>query len=187
MVEVIPEGTFLDSRKARRALRTLSRQIPVAIHGVSLGFASAAGVEARRLEAFARLVDEIEPERWSDHLAFVRAGGVELGHLAAPSRNGATVEGPLKPGARRPADRIPRLENVASLINPPASDGARRTGCAPAGCLGLRSPARVHNLVTNGGNLGLDPARWSRGCRRAHRGGPYRGRPRGAGGGRIVA
>src|SRR5262245_22383485 len=92
IVEVIPEGRFLESRRARRALRTLSREIPVAIHGVSLGLASAEGVDRSRLDAFARLMDEVVPEHWSDHLAFVRAGGIELGHLAAPTRSALTVE-----------------------------------------------------------------------------------------------
>jgi uncharacterized protein (UPF0276 family) len=40
ILEVIPEGRFLDSRRARRALKTLSHAIPVAIHGVSLGLSS---------------------------------------------------------------------------------------------------------------------------------------------------
>ncbi len=161
IVEVIPEGTFLDSRKARRALRTLSRQIPVAIHGVSLGFASAAGVEARRLEAFARLVDEIEPEHWSDHLAFVRAGGVELGHLAAPSRTALTVEATAEnlDRATRLVGRIPLVENVASLIDPPASDRTEEAwlhDLLDASACDLLLD--LHNLVTNGRNFGYDPA-----------------------------
>ena len=92
LVEVIPEGVFLESRRAQRALRTLAREVPVSIHGVSLGLASTQPVEQWRLDQYARLVDCVQPECWSEHLAFVRAGGVELGHLAAPSRTEATID-----------------------------------------------------------------------------------------------
>jgi uncharacterized protein (UPF0276 family) len=160
IVEVIPEGVFLDSRRGRRALRTLSREIPVAIHGVSLGLASAEGVDPTRLDAFARLMDEVAPEHWSDHLAFVRAGGVELGHLAAPSRNRLTVEAAaenLDRAARRVGAR-PLAENVATLIDPPGSDRTEQEWLlALLGATGSDLLLDLHNLVTNGRNLGYDP------------------------------
>jgi uncharacterized protein (UPF0276 family) len=161
IVEVIPEGVFLDSRRGRRALRTLAREIPVAIHGVSLGLASAEGVDATRLDAFARLMDDVVPEHWSDHLAFVRAGTVELHHLAAPTRSALTVEATaenLDRAARRVGAR-PLAENVATLIDPPGSDRSEE-----AWLLGVLDASGsdllldLHNLVTNGQNLGYDPA-----------------------------
>jgi uncharacterized protein (UPF0276 family) len=160
LVEVIPEGVFLESRAGRRALRTLAREIPVAIHGVSLGLSSAEKLEARRLDQFARLVDDVAPEHWSEHLAFVRAGGVELGHLAAPPRTALTVEATAE-NVDRAARRVgacPMVENVATLIDPPGSDRSEA-----AWLLGLldASPADLlldlHNLVTNGRNFGYDP------------------------------
>jgi uncharacterized protein (UPF0276 family) len=160
VVEVIPEGLFLDSRRSRRALRTLARAIPVAIHGVSLGLASAEGVDPKRLDAFARLMDEVAPEHWSDHLAFVRAGGVELGHLAAPARNALTIEATaenLDRAARRVGAR-PLAENVATLLDPPGSERSEQDWL-----LALLAASEsdllldLHNLVTNGRNLGYDP------------------------------
>lgn len=160
IVEVIPEGLFLDSRRRRRALRTLAREIPVAIHGVSLGLASAEGVDERRLDAFARLMDDVVPEHWSDHLAFVRAGGVELGHLAAPTRNALTVEATaenLERAARRVGAR-PLAENVATLIDPPGSDRSEQAWLlALLDASGSDLLLDLHNLVTNGQNLGYDP------------------------------
>ena len=160
IVEVIPEGLFLDSRRARRGLRLLSREIPVAIHGVSLGLSSAEGITVRRLDAFARLVDEVAPEHWSEHLAFVRAGGIELGHLAAPSRTALSVEITAEnlDQATRRVGSCPLVENVATLVDPPASDRSE-----PAWLRALldASPADLlldlNNLVTNGHNLGYDP------------------------------
>ena len=86
IVEVIADDYFDASRSQRRALKTLARQVPVALHGVTLGLASAASADVRRLDQTARLVEEIQPEFWSEHLAFVRGGGIEIGHLAAPPR-----------------------------------------------------------------------------------------------------
>jgi len=161
LIEVIPEGRFLESRRARRALRRLARAIPVSIHGVSLGLSSVTKVEARRLDAFARLIGEIEPESWSEHLAFVRAGRIELGHLAAPSRTALTAQATAEQLelARRYVGSYPCVENVATPVDPPGSD------CSEVMWLQevlQASPANLlldlHNLYTNGTNLGFDPA-----------------------------
>jgi uncharacterized protein len=161
ILEVIPEGLYLDSRRGRRALRTLSREIPVAIHGVSLGFASAEGVDPKRLDDFARLIDDVVPEHWSDHLAFVRAGTVELHHLAAPTRSALTVEiaaENLDRAARRVGSR-PLAENVATLLDPPGSDRSEEAWLlALLDTSGSDLLLDLHNLVTNGRNLGYDPA-----------------------------
>lgn len=92
IVEVIAEDWFDAPRWKASALRTLAAQIPLQLHGVSAGMASTAPVEERRLAKMARLVEFAQPEEWSEHLAFVRGGGVEIGHLAAPPRNASTVE-----------------------------------------------------------------------------------------------
>ena len=124
IVEVIADDYFDAARPERRALRTLATQTPVTLHGVSLGLASAARVETRRLDQMARLFDEIRPEFWSEHLAFVRGGGIEIGHLAAPPRNEATIDGALAnlALAKRIVGVAPQVENVATLIDPPGSD-----------------------------------------------------------------
>jgi uncharacterized protein (UPF0276 family) len=160
LIEVIPEGRFLESRRARRALRRLARVLPVSIHGVSLGLSSVTKVDTRRLDAFARLVGEVEPESWSEHLAFVRAGGIELGHLAAPSRTVLTAEATAEQLelARRYVGSYPSVENVATPVDPPGSDCSEVTWlqevlhASPANLL-----LDLHNLYTNGTNFGFDP------------------------------
>lgn len=167
LVEVIPEGRFLESRRARRALRRLARTLPVSIHGVSLGLATVAPIEPRRLEPLARLVGDVEPESWSEHLAFVRAGGIELGHLAAPPRTAVSVEAVADhvEQARKAIGTYPSLENVATPIDPPGSDRAEMTwlldvlNASPAGLL-----LDLHNLYANGTNFGVDPAEMLRAC-----------------------
>ena len=159
VVEVIADDYFDAAARDLRALRTLARQVPVVLHGVSLGLASTSPVDRKRLDAMARVVEAIEPEFWSEHLAFVRAGGVEIGHLAAPPRNAAVVEATARNVARAAAvvGASPRLENIATLIEPPGSDLdeaewiARIAAAARADLL-----LDLHNLHANSVNFGHD-------------------------------
>jgi uncharacterized protein (UPF0276 family) len=162
VVEVMIEDYLAASRRERRALRTLAAQVPVVLHGVSLGLASAVRVEPRRLEPVARLVGDIEPEFWSEHLAFVRGGGVEIGHLAAPPRTAATVEGTARnlAAAAVAVGAVPLVENVATLIDPPGSDRDEATWVAEILAVsGGRMLLDLHNLYANALNFGWDPRR----------------------------
>jgi uncharacterized protein (UPF0276 family) len=124
VVEVIADDYFRAPRRERRALRTLSAQTPITLHGVSLGMASSVSVEPKRLDQMARFCEEVRPVSWSEHLAFVRGGGIEIGHLAAPPRTAATVAGAIANlrRARAIVGVAPQVENVATLIDPPGSD-----------------------------------------------------------------
>jgi hypothetical protein len=160
VVEVIADDFFDAPRRERRALRTLAAQTPVVLHGVSLGLASSAPVETKRLEQMARLRNEIEPQAWSEHLAFVRGGGIEIGHLTAPPRTLATIEGATANLARARAviGAEPLVENIATLIDPPGSDRDEITWLreilAASQCPMLLD---LHNLYANGLNFGYDP------------------------------
>lgn len=159
VVEVIADDYAGAGRRALRALRTLAVQVPVVLHGVSLGLASTIAVDPARLERIARVVDAVEPDVWSEHLAFVRAGGHEIGHLAAPPRTPATVEGAAHnvERARRVVGVAPLMENVATLIDPPGSelDEPAWIGAAIAAShTGLLLD--LHNLHANAVNFGFD-------------------------------
>lgn len=161
VLEVIADDYFRAPRTQVRALKTLARQKPVILHGVGLGMASTAPLDARRLDRFARLAGEVGPESWSEHLAFVRWGDREIGHLAAPPRNADTVE-----AAARNLDRAARaigsagaVENIATLIDPPASplpEDAWISGILRAS--GATLLLDLHNVHTNAYNFGYDPA-----------------------------
>src|SRR5436309_633870 len=93
------------------------------VWNIGLGMAGTEPVSIKRLEKLARLIHEVEPELWSEHLAFVRAAGVEIGHLAAPPRNHSSVEGAAE-NLRKAAHMIgmqPAMENIATLLQPPCS------------------------------------------------------------------
>jgi uncharacterized protein len=160
IVEVIADNYIDAPKRKRRALKTLATQLPVALHGVTLGLASSVAVETRRLEQMARLVDEIQPEFWSEHLAFVRAGGIEIGHLAAPPRTEATIDGASRnlTTAGKIVGAFPLIENIATLIDPPGStlNEAAWTSeiLAAANCNLLLD---LHNLYANAANFGFHP------------------------------
>ena len=109
VLEVIGDDYF-DSSARAQAVRTLAAQRPVVLHGVGLGPASTVRVEEKRLAKMARLVEKVRPEGWSEHLAFVRAGDIEIGHLAAPPRTQATIDGTAANLDRaRPGESLERL------------------------------------------------------------------------------
>lgn len=159
VVEVIADDLFDAPGNARRAIRTLAAQTPITLHGVSLGLASSVPVELKRLEKFARLVEEIRPISWSEHLAFVRGGGIEIRHLAAPPRTAATIEGTLANIARAKAvvGIAPHVENVATLIDPPGSDLDEATWiCEIIRNAKIDLLLDLHNLYANSANFGYD-------------------------------
>lgn len=160
LVEVIADDYFAAPGNMRRALATLAKQVALALHGVTLGLASAVAVDRHRLEQTARLIDEVKPEFWSEHLAFVRGGGIEIGHLAAPPRTDATVEGTVKnlALAKTIAGTLPLVENIATLIDPPGSRQSEADWTAniltAANCPMLLD---LHNLYVNSVNFNFDP------------------------------
>jgi uncharacterized protein (UPF0276 family) len=158
VVEVIADDWLDAGRRDLDALRLLARTLPVILHGTSLGLASTELVDRRRLEKMARLIDRVQPMAWSEHLAFVRAGGVEIGHLAAPPRTRATIDGLRRNVllARRITGAVPILENIATLIDPPLSDMSEGEfvreairACETSLLLDL------HNLHANAANFGM--------------------------------
>jgi uncharacterized protein (UPF0276 family) len=159
VVEVMADDYFDAPADELRALRTLAAQLPTVLHGVSLGLASATPVATARLSDMKRVFDAVTPRFWSEHLAFVRGGGVEIGHLAAPPRTPATVAGTAGNVARATTivGARPLLENIATLIDPPGSvmPEIEWIGAVleASGCDLLLD---LHNLHANAVNFGHD-------------------------------
>lgn len=160
VVEVIADDYFRASARALRSMRSLGREVPMVLHGVALGMASVTPVTRRRIDRLAQVVDALEPAGWSEHLAFVRGGPYEIGHLAAPPRNVMTVEGAVDNIARVRAviGADPVLENIATLVEPPDSPMSEPEWVT-AVITGSRSPLLLdlHNLYANAVNSGHDP------------------------------
>jgi uncharacterized protein len=160
VVEVIADDYFRAPNRRVRALHTLARQVPLYLHGVAMGLASSIPVEQKRLDAMARLVNAVEPQGWSEHLAFVRAGGVEIGHLAAPPRTNEVIEGTLAniAAAKKIIGTSPQLENIATLVLPPCSKMDEAQWITQIiQYSGAPLLLDLHNLYANAVNFGESP------------------------------
>jgi uncharacterized protein (UPF0276 family) len=160
VLEVIADDYVAAGRRHRAALKLLAREVPVHIHGIGLGLAGAEEVSDKWLDLFARLINDVVPEAWSEHLAFVRAGGIEIGHLAAPPRTVASVAAAAR-NLRKAAGivgAVPMMENIATLVEPPCSTLNEQAWIADivaaSGCGFLLD---LHNLYANATNFGFDP------------------------------
>jgi uncharacterized protein (UPF0276 family) len=160
MLELIADDYLEADRRQRRALKALARRVPLHVHSIRLGVAGAEAVSRRYLDRLARLINDVEPEVWSEHLAFVSAGDIQIGHLAAPPRTEASVAGAARNLKKAAAvvGAMPLMENVATLITPPCSTLSEQTWIASivraSGC-GLLLD--LHNLYANSMNFSFDP------------------------------
>ena len=148
------------NRRQRLALKLLSREAPLHIHSIDLGMAGSAEVSTKRVDRLARLINDVEPEAWSEHLAFVRAGGLEIGHLAAAPRNEASVDATAKnvKKAAHIIGSLPFMENIATLLQPPCSTLSEQrwiSDIAAASDCGILLD--LHNLYANAINFSFDP------------------------------
>ncbi|MBL9105577.1 MAG: DUF692 domain-containing protein [Myxococcales bacterium] len=162
-IEVVAENCFV-SPAAWREAAALRALWPVVPHGVKLSLGSAEGIDRAHASRLGRLARELRAPLISEHVAYVRSGGVEVGHLTPVprSREAVRVIARNVARARRELPDVPLLlENIACTLQWPARPGdladeglfhhdvARATGCGLLLDLG--------NLLANARNAGVDP------------------------------
>jgi uncharacterized protein (UPF0276 family) len=140
--------------------RLRARGIPVLPHGVSLSLGGADPPHPARLDRLARSVEVLGAPLVSDHIAFVRAGGLEAGHLLpVPRTREALAVVAANVRAAQSVLPVPlAVENVAALLGWPddeLTDGQFLAELVERTGVGLLLD--VANLYTNQVNLGLDP------------------------------
>ena len=142
-------------------VETLHRRgIQVIPHGVGLSLGGADPPDGQRLKALARLAERLKAPLVSEHLAFVRAGGQESGHLLPLPRTrdalAVVVENVRLARAELPVPLA--LENVACLFEWPGGEMSEADFLAEvlerADVLLLLD---VENLYANARNHGQDP------------------------------
>ncbi len=112
-------------RAGEAELVRLRSALPVLLHGVGLSLGSAEGTEEARLRHAARLVEIVEPPWFSEHIAFTRAGEIDVGHLAPLPFHRAAVAALKRNVAqlRRALPGVPLLlENIAYPFVLPGSE-----------------------------------------------------------------
>jgi uncharacterized protein (UPF0276 family) len=166
-LEITADHYFDAPEEKNAELELLARHFPIIPHGLDLSLGSAEGVDEDYLAAMAEIVARLDPPWWSEHIAFTRAGGVPIGHLAPLPWTREAVE-VVGRNVERAKSRIQTpliLENITTTMIMPPSDMDEvefitavldRTGC------GLLCD--VTNLYTNAVNHGRDLhdllARW---------------------------
>jgi uncharacterized protein (UPF0276 family) len=152
---------YLDAPpEKRQELELLADHFPLIPHGLNLSLGSAEGLDPAYLDRLAALVKRLDPPWWSEHIAFTRAGGVEIGHLSPLPFTGEAVEALCRniAAARRRIEAPLILENITYPFTLPGAEMSEadflaevleRTGC------GLLLD--VTNLYVNAVNHGYDP------------------------------
>ena len=158
-VEVLAEHLEARGPLPEPLVRLRERGVPVVLHAVSLGLGGAEPPAPERLAWLARLAERVGAVCVSEHLAFVRGGGLESGHLLPLPRGEEALE-VLAENVRAAEAALPvplALENVASLFEWPApafGEEGLLTGVLER--TGARLLLDVANLYANGLNLGTD-------------------------------
>ena len=74
---------YLDSNyQLQQELALLDAHFPLIPHFINLSLGSAEGIDTDYLAKVAKLIKQLNPAWWSEHLCFTKAGGIDIGHLA---------------------------------------------------------------------------------------------------------
>jgi uncharacterized protein (UPF0276 family) len=159
-VEVVAEDLAPSGPLPPALEQLLRRGVPVIPHGISLSLGGAERPDPARLRHLDRLAAHVAAPLVSEHLSFVRAGGVESGHLLPLPRTREALD-VLVDNIRvaRQALHVPlALENVACLFEWP---GAEMDEAAFLREVLERTDALllldVENVYANARNHGFDP------------------------------
>ncbi len=120
-VEVVAEDIATDAPLPEPIEQLRRRGVIVIPHGVSLSLGGAEPLDRGRLDHLARLAERVNAPLVSEHLAFVRAGGHESGHLLPLPRTREAVDVVVE-NVRQAQRVLPvplALENIATLFNWP--------------------------------------------------------------------
>ncbi|GJF32883.1 hypothetical protein KNE206_55830 [Kitasatospora sp. NE20-6] len=143
-----------------RSLEVLrERGVTVVPHGVSLGIGGAEPPELPRLARLAEVAAAVGAPLVTEHLAFVRAGGMEAGHLLPVPRSWDALR-VVAENVRIAQAELPvplALENIAAHLAWPDDELTEGEFLAElVERTGVRLLVDVANLHTNRVNLGLD-------------------------------
>ncbi|GAA1313319.1 DUF692 domain-containing protein [Saccharothrix xinjiangensis] len=161
-VEVVAENLHPD-HLPESVLLLRDRGLPVLPHAVSLSLGGADPVDAGRVAHLASLAEALDAPLVSDHVCFVRAGGLDSGHLMPlpRTRDALDVLVANVTAVQRDLPVPLALENVAALLE--WSDGELTEGQFLADLVertGCHLLIDVANLYANARNLGTDVDRF---------------------------
>ncbi|HKN56202.1 MAG TPA: DUF692 domain-containing protein [Amycolatopsis sp.] len=160
-VEVVAEN--LHAEHLPETLETLRQRMPVLPHAVSLSLGGAEPLDTARVVHLAEVARALDAPLASDHVCFVRAGGLDSGHLLPVPRTREALD-VLVANVRLTQSIVEcefALENIAAVLEWPdaelteeqfLTELTERTGC--------KLIIDVANLYANARNLGTDPVKF---------------------------
>ena len=160
-VEVVAEDVRPDAPPASLG-RLRAQGVTAVPHAVSLSLGGAEELRGDRVDHLAAVATALDAPLVSDHVCFVRAGGLESGHLLPVPRTRDALD-VLVANVRAASDRLPvplALENIAALLAwPDAEMGEGAFLAALCERTEVQLVLDVANLHACAVNLGQDPAR----------------------------
>lgn len=161
--EVIAESISVRRRKARPdplLAGLAARGVPVIPHGVALSLGGAEPVQPKRIRRLAACAEALVAPVVSEHIAFVRAGGIEAGHLLPVPRTREALD-VLAANIERTRRELPvplAVENIASFVEWPESDLTESEFLTELlERTGVLLVLDVANIYANARNRGRDP------------------------------
>ncbi|OBG85360.1 hypothetical protein A5699_24620 [Mycobacterium sp. E802] len=163
--EVIAESVPMRRRRTRpepMLAGLAAAGVPVIPHGVALSLGGVEPVQPARVRRLAACAQALGSPLVSEHVAFVRAGGVEAGHLLPVPRTHEALD-VLARNIKRVTDQLPvplAVENIASFVEWPESDLSESEFLTElVERTGVLLVLDVANVYANARNRGLDPQR----------------------------
>ncbi len=159
-LEIIADHFFAPGPAQARQLQALQSTFRLIPHGLALSIGTAEGLDESYLKLMAKLIERVAPPWWSEHIAFTRAGGIDIGHLTALPKTRETLD-VLQANLRHVRELIDvplLLENITESIQYPGQqmgDADFLTALLEENDCGLLLD--VTNLYANSVNYRFDP------------------------------
>jgi uncharacterized protein len=160
VLEVTLDHCMLGCEASRAAIFDLVGQIPLTAHGIGLSIGTDAPLDLAYVDKIAALIDRLKAPAYSEHLAFTRVPGRDLGNLLPVPKTEAVAESIITK-VRSVQSRISvpfLLENISYIFDWPDSEmsDAEFFGLI-CGETGAGILLDVENLYVNGQNHDFNP------------------------------
>lgn len=91
-LELVADHFFSPNPETSADLARLNRNFPTTPHGLALSLGSAEGLDPIYTNHYVNLLQQTQPPWCSDHIAFTRANGIDIGHLTPLPKTKASLK-----------------------------------------------------------------------------------------------
>ena len=160
VLEITLDHCLIGNQASCAAIFDLVGQIPLTAHGIGLSIGTDVPLDLAYVDEIAAIVDRLKAPAYSEHLAFTRVPGRDLGNLLPVPKTMAVAESIIAK-VRRVQSRISvpfLLENITYIFDWPDSELSDAEFLSLiCGETGAGILLDVENLYLNARNHGFDP------------------------------